>query len=486
MSEQAVNAWLSEFRERGPSALSSTGPPSNEEMMRLEQLLAQGLDQLNAVESKTVAELLFRRNLSNSLRGSSGASVGGSNVGVGLSKLALPERASSGRANALARSLPMEMQGQEKASRGLPGEAPIDPRALPLSGLNTNRSKFDLATGLPLEMRGAGGGGRDGGDGGGDPGGRVRRVFVVNWPKEFGGGGVGGIAAPGTVGTGGGASDPNSNQAGNERSRMMALMSMLGADPMMQSVMGGSRAGRLAIGLQTMGRQMAGVAGSDNPMDVAGGVLGAAGTAGLMVGGPVGTGLAVIALFGSAVAKATSSVMGFGTNLLKSNFQFAEFSAAMTNVQVQQEIRDVYYGMRTGNARAASAQYLADANEGLRRALEPTRNVLAGMWNLGTGIAVNQIHAMGRTIFGGDSEEPGRLARWMTILGIRVGALALPQAHEQAARNARQAVDQGDAGGLLPWIANAGRVGGRDPNPRAWDQDWHRPGRFGGRGPQNE
>ena len=439
MSVQAYTDRMAELDSGGAAAafVKSLGPLSTGELNDLTTLLRTGLASLDDANSRNAAEYMWRRTQFG------GTATPGPPVDPADISFDRPGKKSG-------KTLPLTREGFGRLDAPMPGG------------------------------RGGGVGGKGSSTGGMDPGGSISRVFVVNWPKAFGGAGVGGVGSPGTGGGSGGdkPADPP------DRSRMMAMMSMFGADPMMMSVMGGSLAGRMAIGMQVMGRQAAGMAGSDNPFDVAGGVLGMAGTAGLMTGHPMGMAVGGIALLGSAAAKAAGGLMNFGQNLLKQNFQFAEFSAAMTNVQVTQEIRDIYHGSRTGAARAETAGRLADANENLRRALEPVRNELANTWNLVTAGAVD----VGAQAANATADNRGMRTGLFTAFHMATMGAFLPThalINWLRGRGERVAApdgaDGGDWGGLMPWFLNPEDrrlAPGERIEPGPWQERWNRPRRF--------
>ena len=83
--------------------------------------------------------------------------------------------------------------------------------------------------------------------------------------------------------------------------------------------------------------------------------------------GPYGIILWGIGKLGEVVTGASNKLSRWTEELHNSNMQFAEFSGSMAQVQAQQEVRDIQYSQRRGDAQADSARDLADARERWRR-----------------------------------------------------------------------------------------------------------------------
>lgn len=101
--------------------------------------------------------------------------------------------------------------------------------------------------------------------------------------------------------------------------------------------------------------------------------------------GPIGVAVAAIGVLGSVAAQSVQRLKDWGDQLHNANLQFAEFSAAMTEVQVMQEIRDMFLSRERGDRRAESAGKLAEA----KHRLNEQTSVLEDKWaNLKADILV--------------------------------------------------------------------------------------------------
>jgi len=142
------------------------------------------------------------------------------------------------------------------------------------------------------------------------------------------------------------------------------------------------------------GHQRGGAAG--RAQAAAGHALGALSTGGLggisqflQAGGqlagamPGGAGAAAEGMLklSAALTSTVSQLQRWSQGLHDSNVRFAEFSASMTRVQVEQEVRDIRMSARTGEARAESARQLAEAKSRLAEATMPWENKAAETQN---------------------------------------------------------------------------------------------------------
>lgn len=114
-----------------------------------------------------------------------------------------------------------------------------------------------------------------------------------------------------------------------------------------------------------------------------GGAHAARGMAGVSstFGGPMGDVMAVPFKFTATLAESVERLRGWNNELHQSNMRFAEYSASMTNVQVQQQIRDMQLSREKGESLADSAQYNAEAKSRLDRALMPLENAFDRLKN---------------------------------------------------------------------------------------------------------
>jgi hypothetical protein len=107
--------------------------------------------------------------------------------------------------------------------------------------------------------------------------------------------------------------------------------------------------------------------------------------------GPLGIAAQGFTKLGSTVFGAMDRVQQWGESLHASNMKFAEFSASMASVGVQQEVRDMYLSKQKGDARADSAQYLAEAKSNFAKTMAPIENFFANLKNNVVGGLLNAI-----------------------------------------------------------------------------------------------
>ena len=102
-----------------------------------------------------------------------------------------------------------------------------------------------------------------------------------------------------------------------------------------------------------------------------------------------------------AFAKLSAEILGtverlkkWGDQLERSNFQFAEFSGAMTRVQVQSEIREMQLSAERGERRATTADFQSQARFRLERDLASFDDLWAKGKNVLSGILDNAIASL--------------------------------------------------------------------------------------------
>ncbi len=125
------------------------------------------------------------------------------------------------------------------------------------------------------------------------------------------------------------------------------------------------------------GDEMSGVAGGFKAISGAGEMLGGMGGAAEGLGavlGPVGA-------FGAALVGGVEKLQEWSKSLHNANMQFADFSGSMAQVKANQDIRDEILNMRKGEARAGSAEHLAQGMNSLNEALAPIENGIANLAN---------------------------------------------------------------------------------------------------------
>lgn len=121
----------------------------------------------------------------------------------------------------------------------------------------------------------------------------------------------------------------------------------------------------------------------------AGNMLGGAGKAlggiGTMAGGRIGMGLGVIGKFGEVLGKSVEKLRDWNEKLHSANIKFSEFSAAMAQVEANQQLRDINLSQKRGNRRAESAEYLAEGKHKLNEAVSPWEDAMANVWSKAQG-----------------------------------------------------------------------------------------------------
>lgn len=164
--------------------------------------------------------------------------------------------------------------------------------------------------------------------------------------------------------------------------------------------------------------------------------------------------------FGKAISGTVEDIRKWNEQITQGNLRFAEFSAAMTQVQVEEELRAMRYSRERGNAQAQTAREQAEAKHRLEVALQPFETWWANFQNkTSTGISnflTNVIDDIsGRDRSTGD-ERP--LTRQVS------------EGYESAVSAVGGATNFGRTGMNL--IANElERYGIRDPNrPRQWNE----------------
>lgn len=119
--------------------------------------------------------------------------------------------------------------------------------------------------------------------------------------------------------------------------------------------------------------------------NVAGNAFGAIAAGGALVGGPVGLTVAGIAKLGQVVAGGVERLRDWNEGLHAANMKFKEFSSSMTQVAVEQEIRDMRLSRERGKRRSTSARFLAEEKSRLDAKLSPYEDFFAKVSNYTAG-----------------------------------------------------------------------------------------------------
>lgn len=144
---------------------------------------------------------------------------------------------------------------------------------------------------------------------------------------------------------------------------------------------------------------------------------GVGGAAGEMAGkamGAANVAMGVVAL-GKAAYDAVDKLRDWTKGLHQANMQFAEWSASMSSVEAQQEMRDIELSMNKGEARAESAEFLAESMSKLNETLAPMENLFANVLNVVGGSLLRLVEVLIK--FGTPLEEIVALLRKIPGIG---------------------------------------------------------------------
>jgi hypothetical protein len=115
-------------------------------------------------------------------------------------------------------------------------------------------------------------------------------------------------------------------------------------------------AGGQAIGGLFSNKELEGIGGASEAVGTAGGAI--------PVIGPV---IESVGKFGKQLTDSLNKLKTWSDQLSDANLKFKEFSAAMAGVGARQEIRDIEYSQARGEARARSAEALAEGRQSYRQ-----------------------------------------------------------------------------------------------------------------------
>jgi len=148
------------------------------------------------------------------------------------------------------------------------------------------------------------------------------------------------------------------------------LISATGIGKGVHSFITGGHAGgisELAGGLKTFSKGASSLGGATGAF---GGIAGA-------FAGPAG--------FTALISAGSEKLKQWTQHLHESNVQFAEFSGAMRQVQIESQIRQMQLSRIRGERRAPSARFLAEQKDALAKAMSPTEDFLADIKNYVVG-----------------------------------------------------------------------------------------------------
>lgn len=148
-----------------------------------------------------------------------------------------------------------------------------------------------------------------------------------------------------------------------------------------------------------------------NTGDQIGGLGGAMGGAISMIPHPAaqlaGTALT---MFSKTIGKAINTIDDWNRHLRESNFQFAEYSAAMAQVQAEHEIRQIKLSKERGDSRAGWAKEYIESADRFDRAMAPIRDGLDQLSETFKNVVRNAASEVIEALFGKNEEKqmPGK------------------------------------------------------------------------------
>ena len=121
--------------------------------------------------------------------------------------------------------------------------------------------------------------------------------------------------------------------------------------------------------------------------EMAGGAIGGAlgGPVGAAIGDAAGKVVSAQLKMAAALLELPDKIRAWGNQLHEANMQFAQFSSSMAQVQAQTEVREFYLKRSQGEARAASAAYLAKGKGEVDKTMAPLENLWAKIENYISG-----------------------------------------------------------------------------------------------------
>ncbi len=142
---------------------------------------------------------------------------------------------------------------------------------------------------------------------------------------------------------------------------------------------------------------------------------------GELLPGPAGDVVGGMAKIARVASESVEKLRSWNNHLHNSNMQFAEFSAAMSQVQASQEMRDFFYAEQRGNKRADTASDLAQAKSRLDRQLAPIEDFFANLRNKVTAWGTDKLSfLLEKAGLGGgepDDKDAIHANEWMFEMG---------------------------------------------------------------------
>lgn len=121
--------------------------------------------------------------------------------------------------------------------------------------------------------------------------------------------------------------------------------------------------------------------GTQSVSEAGAGAFSAIGSVGRMLPGKVGLLVQGFSKLGETVFRAAGAIRKWSDSLHAGNMRFAEFSASMSMVQAEQEVRDIQLSREQGERRAESARALAEARSRRERFFAPLEDAMANFSN---------------------------------------------------------------------------------------------------------
>ncbi len=199
--------------------------------------------------------------------------------------------------------------------------------------------------------------------------------------------------------------------------------------------------------------------------------FGAAGSLAGAIPGPWGRVIGGLAKLGEVLTGAIDKLRIWGDKLHEGNMRFAEFSAAMTSVQVGQEVRDIEYSRERGEVRAHHAERLAEEKSRFRETFKHDEDAWKWMKDATGEWAMRLTRAMSTYQTGlriSETDEAQNAALEIGLHNPLLGGLLIPlKLILQQVEEMNGKIKDPDMGTMGEWFEDLGK--------KHWADDWGRP-----------
>lgn len=173
------------------------------------------------------------------------------------------------------------------------------------------------------------------------------------------------------------------SQVAVAQSRQAFFGQQSGAIPFLQNV-------QQALQSRTPGQALSATGKALTSLQGAPGAVGMAGRAAGAIAGPL--------MLVEGIAKASVALKEWTNHLHEANIKFADFSAAMSRVQYESELRQIHLSRIRGERRAQSAQYLAEEKDALATAMAPIEDAIDNVKNYVVGAMAETLTGSFKTL----------------------------------------------------------------------------------------